>query len=421
MANNNSYIFNELAAWTIDWVNVTFTVANSIASIESLRIWYVEYTSFSFSGNTIILDDAPSVINGGVYVDYFYEETNNEFASVNLIYDEVLIWELDWVNKVFYSIYPIDKIDELRVWGISYSNFSFNGRCVTLAAAPSIVLGLPHIDYYRKDASVNTIDSWVTLSELRSSIYTRLWQTVTSLQYPKELADEYISEWVTRISKMKRDRVKRWILSFHKAYDWTISTTNWNVINVGTTSKYLPAKGAAIIRGWDVVFYSTKTESTIASLNDLDLNLIEWERIKYWYKLSRTIEKVSEVFINWFKLTPADFAEYRAYPDLDKFCVYNWYLFLPYRTTDAEVVTVVYVGKHNSTYTDNDIIDFDWDYLPVIKSFVLWNMYKDREDDRFNLEYTNYKEVLREYKRELSKQYETTSSVFQTAWILNRF
>lgn len=421
MPTNSSYIFNEQAQWAVNWTNKVFTVVNTISTIESLRIWYIEYTNFTYSGNTIILADAPSVINWGVYVDYFYESSSNTFDSVNLIYDEVLIWEADGVNTVFYSVYPIDKIDELRVWGVSYSWFTINGRCVTLNAAPSSVMGAPHIDYYRKDVNVNTIDSWVTLSELRSSIYTRLGQTITSLQFPRELADEYIVEWITRISKMKRDRTKRGIFTFHKANDWVITITDWNSVNVGSTSKYLPARGIAVIGKWNVVTYWTKTPTSISSISWLELNDIYWERIQYGYKLSKNIQKLSEVFIAWFKLTPADFAEWRGSRDNDKFCVYNWYLLLPYRTIDWETVTCVYTTSHTTEYTENDIIDFDWDYLPVIKSFVLWNMYKDREDDRYNLELSNYKEILREYKRELSRQYETTSAVFQTASILNKY
>lgn len=421
MANNNSYIFNEQAQWTINWTNKVFTVANTISTVESLRIGYVEYTSFTFSWNTITLTDAPSTISGWVFVDYFYDSTAAIFDSVNLIYDEILSWDVDWINTIFYSVYPIDKIDELRIDWIVYNNFTFNWRIVTLAVAPTITVGSPHIDYYRKDVELATIDSWVTLSQLRSSIYTRLGQQITSLQFPKELADEYISEWVTRISKMKRDRAKRWIFSFHKSYDWFIKWNTWNSIDVGTTSKYLPAKGIAIVGNWDVVYYSLKTTSTISSISWLETDTLNWVKIQYGYKLSKNIEKISEVFIDWFKLTPSDFAEYRHTKDTDKYCVYNWYLFLPYSTIDWSVITCVYLARNTSEYDDSSIIDFDWDYLPVVKSFVLWNMYKDREDDRFNNEYSNYKQILKEYKRELGKQYETTSAVFQTAWPLNRW
>ena len=65
------------------------------------------------------------------------------------------------------------------------------------------------LDYYREDVNVNYIESGVTFSQLRSSIYTRLGQQITSLQFPKELADEYVSEGIIRVSKMKRDRTKR--------------------------------------------------------------------------------------------------------------------------------------------------------------------------------------------------------------------
>lgn len=422
MANNSSYIFNEQAQGIVNGVNKVFTVANTISTIESLRIGYIEYTNFTYSWNTITLADAPSVINWGVYVDYFYESTSNVFDSVNLIYDEVLIGDVNGTNVTFYSIYPIDKVDELRVWWVAYSSFTINGRCITLWAAPSAAVGAPHIDYYRKDVASPSIDSWVTLSELRSSIYTRLGQTITSLQFPKELADEYIVEWITRISKMKRDRTKRWVFTFHKANDWTIVLTDWVSINVGATSKYLPARGIAVIGKFqNVISYQWKSSSSLTSISGLEVNEVSGERIQYGYKLSKSIQKLSEVFINGFKLTPADFAEWRGSRDNDKFCVYNGYLLLPYRAIDWEVVTCVYTTSHNSEYTDSDIIDFDWDYLPVIKSFVLWNMYKDREDDRYNLEYSNYKEILREYKRELSRQYETTSAVFQTASILNKY
>lgn len=421
MAYNASYIYNEQAQWKVNWINVTFIVAHNISSVESVRIGYVDYTSFTFSWNTIILADAPNIINWWVFVDYFYDTSIQTFDNVNLIYDEELIGEADWVNKLFYSVYPIGRIDELRIDSIAYTLFIVNGRAITLQDAPSSVVGVPHIDYYRKDVDVNLIDSWVTLSWLRSSIYTRIGQTITSLQFPKELADEYIVEGITRISKMKRDRIKRGVFSFHKAFDTVVSTTTWSIINVGITSKYLPERGIAIVDNSNVVYYSNKTSSSITSITWLELNEIEAKKIQFGYKLSKTIDKVSEVYLDWFKLTPCDFSEYSSKDKIDKFCVYNGYLFLPYRTTDADVTTVVYIWKNTSTYVDSDIIDFNGDYLPVIKSFVLYNMYKDREDDRYRAEVDNYKQLLREYKRELSKQYETTSSMIQTAGPLNRW
>ena len=421
MAYNSSYIYNEQAQWLVNWVNVIFVVAHNISSIESIRIWYVDYTNFTFAWNEITLADAPTVISWGIYVDYFYDTAIQTFDNVNLIYDEILIGEADGTNVVFYSVYPVGRIDELRVGWVAYTSFTVNGRAITLAAAPSEVLGAPHIDYYRDDVDVNLINSWTTLSTLRSSIYTRIWQTVTSLQFPKELVDEYITEGIVRISKMKKDKTKRWVFTFHKASDWIISTTDWNIINVWTTSDYLPSRWIAIVDNWNVIYYNSKSASTISSITWLELNVIEGLRIHYGYKLSLTIDKVSEVHIDWFRLTPTDFAEYISQYNVDKFCVYNWYLFLPYRTADADVVRVSYTWRNTSTYEDTDIIDFDGDYLSVIKSFVLYNIYKDREDDRYENEFMNYKQTLREYKRELSKQYETTCTVMQAAGPLTRW
>lgn len=420
MAYNSSYIYNEQAQWLINWVNVNFVVAHNISSVESVRIGYVDYTNFTFSWNVITLASAPTVLSWGVFVDYFYDTSIQTFDNINLIYDEETIGIADWVNKVFYSVFPIGRIEELRIDGVAYTSYTINWRAITLADAPSEIVWAPHIDYFRKDVEVNFIDSWVTLSSLRSSIYQRIWQTVTSLQFPKELVDEYISEGIVRISKMKRNKDKRWVFAFHKAWDWVITSSDGNIIWLWSVSKYTPEKGVCIVDNKNVVYYSHKTSSTISSITWLEIENIVWSKIKFWYKLSKTIDKVSEVFIEWFKLTPCDFAEYMWNPQ-DKFCVFNWYLFLPYTTKEGWVITLSYVGKNTSTYVDTDIIDFDWDYLSVIKSYVLYNIYKDREDDRYRDEKQNYTEVLREYKRELSKEYETTSAVFQTAGPLNRY
>ena len=63
MSYNSSYIYNEQAQGTVNGVNKTFIVAHNISSVESIRIGYVDYTNFTYSGNTITLADAPSVIN----------------------------------------------------------------------------------------------------------------------------------------------------------------------------------------------------------------------------------------------------------------------------------------------------------------------------------------------------------------------
>ena len=413
------YIYNEALQWAINGVNKIFTAINNIESIESLRIWYVEYTNFTFSGNTITLTDAPTVFSwaGGVYIDYYSTSGTPAPSSVNLIYNEEAQWETDWINTVFTLIYPIDIIEELRVGWVSYTNFTFNWRFITLAAAPSQEV---RVDYYRKDADVPTIDSWITLSQLRSSIYRRLGQTITSLQFPIELADEYISEGITRISKMKRDRIKRGVTTFHKAFDSTILSVSQNKITCWV-SKYLPYKGVAIIDWGNKLLYSNKDNDWISSINWLEVDDVAGRKIQFGYKLSRKIEKVSEVFMDWIQLSPQDFAEYRLGKAQDWYCVDNWYLFLPYNLLDWKIITIVYITRSNSSYSEDDIIDFNWDYIPVIKSFVLWNMYKDREDDRFQIEYENYKQLLKEYKRELSKQYETTSTFFKTKSPLDIF
>lgn len=422
MATNIQYIYNEQAQGTLDGVNKVFTVSKTIDSVESIRIGYVEYTNFAFVWNTITLADAPSPLYWWVYVDYFYWVDNLEtFFTASLIYDEALSGEVNWVNKTFTTVYPIDKVDELRVSSIPYTNFTVNGRYVILNDAPIVSQWAPRIDYYREDSNVWTIDSWVTMEQLRSSIYTRLGQTITSLQYPKELVDEYIREWVGRVSKLKRDKRKRSVFTFHKAADWLIASVTWSNINIWTTSKFLPSQWNAVVDGWNYINYAYKTATDIQWISWLSVEDIEWKAIVFGYRLPHWVDKISEVFLDWFKLTPSDFAEYRAHVDSDKFCVHNGYLFIPKSFTDGRVVTVVYYALHVYDYDDNDIIDFDWDYIPVIKSYVLYNVYKDREDDRFINEYNAYKEILKEYKRELSRQYETTSAVFQTASILNKW
>ncbi len=408
----NSYIYNESLQWVVNWVNKVFTSAYPISQVESLRVWSVEYTNFTVTWNQVTLTDAPS---SQVYLDYFLDSSPIINDPVNFIYNETLVGSVDWVNTVFTSLYPISSIEELRVGWVSYTNFSYNWKVIILATAPTIIQWSPTIDYYKASAYKPLISSGTTFSQIRNDIYTQIGQTINSLQYPVDLVNLHIKEGLKTISNLKTNRKKVSVYSFNKANDWIVQTIGWTWINVGTIPQYTPTKWIVAVGYNEFVDYYTTTSSEFTSLVWLDISLVEGMKYSVWYRIPNNVKRVAEVYLNGFKLDPLDIREFTIWGSWIWFFQFDNYLFVPYSTRENEIITVFYTSDTWELDSDTSIVDFEWDYMKVLRRYVLKEVYHDREDEREDRANMKYKEDLREYKSFISKSHDGINNVFKTS------
>lgn len=69
--------------------------------------------------------------------------------SVNLIYKETPTWDVDWINKVFYTEYNIDTLSEFYIGWVAYRDiYSIGTNTITLNEAPP-TWAIVSVDYFK--------------------------------------------------------------------------------------------------------------------------------------------------------------------------------------------------------------------------------------------------------------------------------
>lgn len=93
MGAETNYIFGETASWVVNGVNTSFTLVNEIDRIEEIYLGGASYRSFSFSGSTITLTDAPTTETWAPVVDYWQTSTYTTPGSVTFwnVIDDVYL------------------------------------------------------------------------------------------------------------------------------------------------------------------------------------------------------------------------------------------------------------------------------------------------------------------------------------------
>lgn len=412
---SNSYIFNEKLTWTVNGINKVFTSLYPITQVESLRIGFLDYTNFTYVWSTVTLVDAPTE---DVFLDYFLDNSPIINDPVNFIYNETLFWAVNGVNTTFTTSYPISTIEEIRVGWIPYTNFSYNLKTIIFATAPTPIQGSPVIDYYKSWAYKPLIASWTTFSQLRNDVYTQIGQTISSLQYPQNLVDLHIKEGVKTIANLKTNRKKVSVYSFNKAADWNIASYSANYLNVGSVSLHTPSKWKIVIDNSEFIDYYNVSATSFINLVGAEIYPTNAMKYSVWYKIPDNIKHIAEVYLNGFKLVPMDIREFALGKDWIGFYQFDEYLFLPYSSATWDIVTVFYTSDTWDLVNDTDVVDFEGEYMKVLRRYVLKEVYHDREDEREDRAVLKYREDLREYKSYISKSHDGINNVIKTAWPL---
>ena len=322
-------------------------------------------------------------------------------SFTNFIYWEELTWVVDWVNTTFTSLYPIDRVEDIRIWWADYSNFGFTWNTIILNDAPTISTWAPYIDYFRSDV-ITPVVSWnITFLDVINDVYLRLGQNTTSLQFPLNLIKTYIREWIRVINNVRTNpKYKVGSYSFNKANDLKIVSYSSTELNVGSTlSSYTPTSWMVLLGNSELVVYTNKNATSLLWLSWLDIVYKPWDEVCIWYTLPWGVKKPSEVLYNWKTLEFVDRREYFIRQWRNVYTLIDWFLFLPYNvnTTD-DIITVNYVKDNIQPVSDSDLIDIENEYFHIISLYALYNAMMDREDDRYKIQQAKYQEQLRLYK-----------------------
>ena len=336
-------------------------------------------------------------------------------AQTNYVYSETLSGTVDWVNKVFTSAYEIDRIDELNIWGVTYTDFSFTWNVITLTDAPSVVLGSPKLSYFKAWVVIPTTPSQKTFLEIVEEVYQDVWQNTSSLQYPISMVRRYVKETLPiHLNKKVNPIRKVGSYSFNKAVDPITSTYVAGDVNCGHISQYTPSSGKLLLWFAEEVSYSSLNWNSFTGTSGLSI-VYQWGTdVSIAYAIPDGVQKVSEVIVEWNILVPVDFREFIVRRE-GVFCVHDGYIFLPRTTMENTVVTVTYTRANTAPDLDSDILDFEPDYTDVLRYDVERKLFVFREDSRLANVQALYTEAWKNYRSYIAKQVNWTNSTVRSS------
>jgi hypothetical protein len=296
---------------------------------------------------------------------------------------EIPSWVIDWVNKVFTTLNNIAQVDDIFLdWAI-YTTFSYVDNVITLDDAPNISL---FVDY---STSIENSDVWtdITLWDILTKIWNLLGQKQTSTTFNRTI----LIQEINRISRqILRGRVKSilnpnqifrcwdfWFMVWHQNYrnqaGWILSEVInvWDTTVTVWTASLLPS-GYALV-WWDIIKYTSKTDTTLLWVSWITIEHLEWENIYQLYELPADFEKANKINLtNWAEIPFATNTSSISYSILR---TWNTQLLRITNISDQMLFKLEYVKKYSNLSLDGDLCVFPDDYgLTVLAPMVAWKL-----------------------------------------------
>lgn len=393
-------ITSEIASWTINGVNKTFTTLYQISNINLIVVNGNEDAQYTYSWNTIVFDDAPTAWQ--VLVTYSYESNFDYLDNSWWVVWEVTSWVVDWVNKVYSVFYPISIIDEVRVDGVPTASYSIVGNSIKLTTAPTT--WYVEIDYFRKDlvAIDYSRDIYYTKKEVRDMVYTEIGQDDTSVQYPKSLVDTAIADGVTELVTQVTDKSR--YLPFHIINQNQVSLSVIENSNSTMTIDWdylIPPSGRFMnYTNWHIIDYSQVTGGGIVTIKPTDVRMVTNWYYLVWYRLPRNIKRVTSVtWEDWEILQDAWSIPAFVY-GWGWYRISNGYIYInSYWKVLVEVEVDEYIF-----WDDNSFVFVDREDIGVIVYYALRQLYQSRESDKLNSAAQIYLDKVKSYKMRMRKK-----------------
>lgn len=328
--------------------------------------------------------------------------------SSTYIFSEVPTWAVDGVNKTFTVVNTIDTIEEIYIAGVPYRHFSFFGTTITLVDAPLTGFDIS-VDYWTPSSVPDPVEvDGVPFGDIVASVYSRIGQGSSSLQYPLSLIKKLIVEGFTKVDgdRPSPSSVRRSEYSFNKAPDFTTTAYSAGELNGGRTlSTYVPSAGKVLLKNSVLVDYASKSGGALQTLSNLNVVYQSWDSVSIGYRLGAAVKFPQEVLLNWVPLTFADKSEFSITSNTRNYTIINGYIFLPYSENGHDIVTVHFFKTFTTPTLDADVVPFEPERIQVVELYAEYNAYRSREDERYTVTKQDYLEQLRDYKAFLSKQH----------------
>lgn len=349
-------------------------------------------------------------------------------------YNQVLSGIVDGSNKTFTSPYPIGVIDDMRIGGASYASFSFveGSTTVTLADAPTIILGSPYIDFFLYSAVPAQVGTAITFGDIIDETYTdKLGHGRDSEQFLEETVKRLINEGSRVMNNVRTNpKYKLNSYSFNPTGPLRVTTYSATEINVGSIPTNCPSSGFVIFPASQPIRYTSLDTESFLGLTGLDFVYVTGGMCNVAYKLPAAAKKVSGVYVGTERFHFVDFRlfvnEDKSYNDeLNRFTVWrdnstgDEYIVIPATVGKEKVVTVHYSTINNQYTDDTDLIDFEPEYRQLLSLYAAYKICLYKEDDRWQTFKLEFNEEWNKYRSYLRRTDGTQAKIVSTA--LNGF
>ena len=299
------------------------------------------------------------------------------------IYNEIPSWVIDGVNKEVITAYNISNIEEVYVWWAAYRMVTFLNNVITLNDAPP-VWATVSIDYYT-EVDIPVPNEWeVTFWGLIDEVYQELWQKDTSLTYPKNMVKRKINQ---ALKKIWNETIRTYS-SYSFRQTWLITANSYNEAYIEIWSwKAIPSQWYAMIAG-SIFPYQYVWDKLIGTRN-ITYNV--WATVYIGYPIPWEVKVLTTVLVGTQELKKTDIRNLSN----NSYFIYNDFLFIPLAQNDNVVVR--YINRTLLLEEDEDYIDLEYEYSPVISYYVVYKMLLAREDDRAWIYKSEYNEERRKY------------------------
>ncbi len=395
---NKILVTSEIATWVVNGVNKAFVTSKVISYINTVVVSWNEYAQYSYSWNTIYLDDAPS--SWQVLITYWYESNYDFLDNTAWIVGEIMEWVVDSNNRLFTSFYPISLIDEVRVNGIVVTWYTIVWNTILLQTAPNS--WYVEIDYFRKDLIIQDYsrDRYNTRKEIRDKIYNEISQDDTSVQYPISLVNDAIEDWVVELITHVVDKSRN--ISYQINNGWYVylnTIVNSNSSFSYTYDKVLPPNGRLLAeKDGNIIEYSTITSWNILNASWYSAYPETWMRYFVGYRLPRNIKRV--VSVNWGQSQNAWTIGWFIH-DGWSYVISNGFIYIRWNTTHTIEIEL---NEFMESSQDDALIYVDREDVGVIVYYALRQVYQSRESDKLSAVSQLYLEKLKSYKRRMIKK-----------------
>lgn len=322
-----SFIYNETLTWTVDGVNKVFTSLQQIDQVESIRIWGAEYSDFSFSGNTVTLSDAPTVVLGPPEMDYFVAWVTPVTPSWTHTFLDVINYYYEKVGQDSTSEqFPLSLVKSEIQSNIDYVNndrpnprskiwsYSFNkaaDQAVTEYSGSSVPATLDWVSYIPAQGAIIVRDSgYTTYTSYNSTAF--MGTDVGFVYQPNDkISIGYpIPSWVKRVSEVlirwvPLDRVDQREYSIKRCYN------NSNVYCIIDDFIFLPysTKLDVVV----TVTYEKETSSPSLDGDIIDLEADYWKLPAYYALYIIWIDREDDRAANWKQMYTDTYKAYKKY------------------------------------------------------------------------------------------------------------